>query len=149
MKSVMRYGWVWGVGAALMLGACDTRPKDVKKATVTEITNAAPPAATGTVPAATGAVPHGGRRARRAGGRPRDLHPRAKTDLRWTGYKVVGQHSGWFTLFDGTCKFRRDRSAQRAVRVHRRDRVLRDRQRDPDPDHEAGVVLLVPEVHRP
>lgn len=24
--------------------------------------------------------------------------------IRWTGYKKVGQHSGWFILFDGTCK---------------------------------------------
>ncbi len=27
-----------------------------------------------------------------------------KTPVKWTGYKKVGQHSGWFILFDGTGK---------------------------------------------
>jgi len=84
---VVVIGGIWGVHTLKEIEKGKKERANTIGATVVDPTTAPTPTPT---PVATGTM--------------RTFKLSDKTDIRWTGYKKVGQHSGWFMLFDGVGK---------------------------------------------
>jgi polyisoprenoid-binding protein YceI len=73
--------------AVLLLAGCGGPPADTKEATIVEPT----------APATTTAP-------QTPAGEVKVYSTTDASEFKWTGYKVIGQHSGWFIIFDGTAE---------------------------------------------